>query len=90
MAYFQNLRAALAWEVVADPSPEQVQSYIGVIAAKDAPILVAAVAAHPHRLVMLDVRNFVRPEVQQTVTFLIQTPGELLADIRAILSRGLA
>ncbi len=72
-----------------DPSPEQVLAYIGIIAAKDAPILAAAAAAQPHRLVTLDVRDFMRPEVQQAVPFRIQTPGELIAEIRQTLILGL-
>jgi len=60
-----------------------------VIAAKDAPILAAAIAARPHRLVTLDVHDFDRPEVRRSVTFPIQTPGELIAEIRQALIHAL-
>ena len=45
--------------------------------------------AQPQRLVTLDMRDFGRPEVQQMVNFLIQTPRDLLADIRRSLIQGL-
>lgn len=90
LPYFQRLRTILNWEVVKDPTPEQVQGCLGIIAAKDAPILAAAIGAHPQRLVTLDVQHFDRPEVRQRVAFPIQTPGELLADIRQALAQSLS
>jgi hypothetical protein len=89
LPHFQRLRTALNWEVVDDPTPEQVQACMDVIAAKDAPILAAAIAAQPQRLVTLDTHHFDRPEVRQRVAFPIQTPGELLVDIRQALVQGL-
>jgi len=85
LSHFQRLRQALDWEVVDDPTPEQVRSCMNIIAAKDAPILAAAIAARPHRLVTLDAHHFDRPEVHRQVAFPIQTPGELMADIRQAL-----
>ncbi len=89
LPYFQRLRAALNWEVVGDPTPEQVQNAMVIIAAKDAPILAAAIGTHPQRLVTLDTQHFNRPEVRQQMAFPIQTPGELLADIRQVLAQSL-
>jgi len=89
LPYFQRLRVALNWQVVKDPTPEQVRACLGIIAAKDAPILAAAISAQPDRLVTLDVRDFGCPEVQRSVPFLIQMPGELLTDIRQALVVGL-
>jgi predicted nucleic acid-binding protein len=89
LIHFRRLQAALAWEVIDDPAPEEVHACMDVIAAKDAPILAAAIKARPQRLVTLDVHDFDRPEVRQRVTFPIQTPGELLADIRQTLAEGL-
>jgi predicted nucleic acid-binding protein len=85
LPHFQRLRVALNWEVVDDPTPEQVQDYIDVIVAKDAPILAAAIEAQPQRLVTLDAHHFNRPEVKQRATLPIQTPGELMTDIRQTL-----
>jgi predicted nucleic acid-binding protein len=89
LPHFQRLRTTLDWEIVGDPTPEQAQACMDVIEAKDAPILAAAIAAQPQRLITLDVRDFGRLEVRQRVTFAIQTPGELLADIRRALARSL-
>lgn len=89
LPYFQRLRQALDWEMVADPTPGQVQSCMHVIAAKDAPILAAAIAARPRRLITLDAHDFNRPEVHQQVPFPIQTPGELMIEIRAALIQAL-
>ncbi len=82
LPYFRRLQNTLPWEIVDDPTPEEVQRCMDVIAAKDAPILAAAIAAQPHRFVTLDTRDFNRPEVHQHVAFSIRTPGELMAEIR--------
>jgi len=50
LPYFQRLRTALNWEVVGDPTPEQIQDGLVVIDAKDAPILAAAIGAHPQHV----------------------------------------
>lgn len=60
-----------------------------IVAAKDAPILAAAIAARPRRLVTLDTHDFDRPEVYQNVPFPVLTPGELLIEIRAALVQAL-
>jgi len=85
LPFFQRLQRALPWEIVSDPTLEEVQSCLNIIAAKDAPILAAAIKANPHRLVTLDTRHFNRSEVKEVVKFPIQTPGELLTDIRKAL-----
>lgn len=90
LPYVQRLRTALNWEVVADPTPEQVRDCMAVIAAKDAPILAAAIGAHPQRLVTLDKHHFDRSEVRQRAAFPIQTPGELLTEIRQALVQSLS
>jgi hypothetical protein len=47
LSYFERLLSALDWERVDDPSPEQVRACLDTIAAKDAPILAAALVAQP-------------------------------------------
>jgi len=86
LPFFQQLRSALPWEVVEDPDPEQVAACSQVIAFKDAPILAAAISARPHRLVTLDTRDFGCPEVAALAGCPIQTPAELLAEIRQALA----
>ncbi len=90
LPHFQRLREALDWEMVDDPTPEQVQDCMNVIAAKDAPILAAAIAAGPQRLITLDAHDFDRPEVHQHVVFTIQTSGELMVEIREALAQALS
>jgi predicted nucleic acid-binding protein len=86
---FREVRANINWETVPDPAPEQVAAWIGVIVPKDAPVLAAAVAAQPHRLVTLDSKDFIEPKrVAAQSGLRICTPGDLLRDIRGILARG--
>ena len=85
LPFFRRLQDALHWELVSDPTLEEVRACLGIIAAKDAPILAAALKANPHRLITLDTRHFNRPEVRKAVSFSIQTPGEFLTDIRKAL-----
>lgn len=89
LPHFRRLRTALDWEIVDDPTPEQVKACVDVIAAKDAPILAAAITAGSQRLVTLDAHHFNRSEVRRRATFPIQTPGELLVDIRQALVQAL-
>ncbi len=72
-----------------DPTPAQILACADVIALKDAPILAAAVAAQPHRLITLDKRDFGPAEVQQHLACPIQMPGELLLDLRQAIMMGL-
>ena len=88
---FRDVQNNIAWELVADPTPQQVQPWLDVIVAKDAPVLAAAVIAHPHWLVTLDTKDFIEPpEVAARSGLHIGTPGDLLKEIRHILARGFA
>lgn len=88
---YVEMRANIQWEVVLDPTSENVAAWIGIIVPKDAPVLAAAVEARPHRLVTLDTRDFIDPpQVAARSGLRICTPGELLRDIRAILASGFA
>jgi predicted nucleic acid-binding protein len=86
---YREVQANIPWELIPDPDLEQVRTWIGVIVAKDAPVLAAAVIAHPHRLVTLDTKDFIEPpQVAARSGLRICTPGDLLREIRGILARG--
>lgn len=86
---YRRIQSEIEWEVVTDPSADEVRRFVGIIAAKDAPVLAAAVNAAPKRLVTLDVRDFLKnPEVARSSKILICTPGDLLKDVRAAIARG--
>jgi hypothetical protein len=81
------MQANIQWEVMPDPTPEQVKLWIGIIVAKDAPVLAAAVSSHPHRLVTLDTKDFIEPpQVAVRSGLVICTPADLLREIRRILA----
>jgi hypothetical protein len=84
------VQANIPWEIVPDPTLEQVKPWIGVIVAKDAPVLAAAVIAHPHRLVTLDTKDFIEPpQIGARSGLRICTPGDLLREIRGVLAHRL-
>ena len=89
LADFAELRASIQWEIVPDPTTEQVQACLQVIVPKDAPILAAALAAKPYCLVTLDGRDFDQPAVHSLATFPVQKPSELLENIRHVLTEHL-
>ncbi len=84
LPYYRRLCNSLDWEVVSDPLPGDVRRWAGIIEAKDAPILAAAVEAKPARLVTLDTKDFT-PETAEQAELAICTPGDLLREIRALL-----
>ncbi len=85
---YREVQANIPWELVPDPTPEQVKMWVGVIVSKDAPVLAAAVIARPHRLVTLDTKDFIEPaQVTARSGLQICTPGDLLREIRGILAR---
>ena len=87
--HFLRFRASIQWEIVPDPTPEQVRACLQVIVPKDAPILAAALAAKPYCLVTLDGRDFDQPAVHSLATFPVQKPSELLENIRHVLTEHL-
>ncbi len=90
LSAFDKFRRALNWEILPYPSRELVIEAAAHIAPKDAPILAAAMMANPQRLITLDVRHFKTEQVLSYSNLVIQTPGELLLDIRNLLAIGLA
>jgi predicted nucleic acid-binding protein len=86
-----EMRANIPWEIIPDPPSDQVAMWIGIIVAKDAPVLAAAISARPHRLVTLDTKDFLDPpQIAVRSGLHICTPGDLVREIRGILTRGFA
>ena len=75
--------AQLALEIVPDPDDEICRQWAGIIELKDTPILAAAVLANVDRFVTLNSKDFT-PAVAKASGLLIQTPGELVQDIRRL------
>jgi predicted nucleic acid-binding protein len=80
---FATQMSRLTLEIVPDPPPTETAKWVGIIEAKDAPILAAAVLAKVDRFLTLNTKDFT-PEVAAQSGLLIQTPGELIVNIRAI------
>ena len=88
---YRQLLERLPFEIVDNPPPPEVQRWTAVIAPKDAPVLAAAVAANPHRLVTLDTHDFLSsPQVAQQSGLVICTPGDLIRQVRTLLVSGLS
>jgi hypothetical protein len=85
---FAELLATLNLEILPDPPPEESARWKTVIEAKDTPILAAAVLATPNRLLTLNTKHFT-PAVATQSGLIIQTPGEFVQEIRAIIEAGL-
>lgn len=85
---FAELLATLDLEILPDPEPAAWQRWEGIIEAKDAPILEAAVAAGVDRLLSLNTKDFT-PEVAQESRLLIQTPAEFVTELRGLVSENL-
>ena len=85
---FAALLARLPMEIVPDPVDEECLRWADVIELKDTPILAAAVLAHVDRLVTLNTKDFT-PAVAKASGLFIQTPSELIQDIRRIVEENL-
>jgi predicted nucleic acid-binding protein len=90
LPFFVRLRQVLDWEVVDYPAPILVAEAAKHIALKDAPILAAAMSALVARLITLDKRHFKTEAVLNYSQLMIQTPSELIQDIRQVLSAGIS
>lgn len=87
LAYYQELRASVSWEIVPDPAQDVYARWTAIIREKDAPILAAAAAAKPARLVTLDAADFIaNPQVAKQSELHICTPGDVVRDLRAALA----
>ncbi|HEX3052675.1 MAG TPA: hypothetical protein VHP83_18595 [Aggregatilineaceae bacterium] len=56
---YREAWANISWELIPDPDSEQARMWIGVIVAKDAPVLAAAGIAYPHRRITLGTKNLI-------------------------------
>lgn len=81
---FVALMSRLNLEIAPDPPAAETARWMGIIEAKDAPILATAVLAGVDRFLTLNTKDFT-PEVAAQSGLLIQTPGEFMMNIRAII-----
>ena len=88
LTIFAELLARVEPEILPDPQPEESARWETVIAAKDAPILAAAVLASTDRLLTLDMKDFTSNVATQS-GLIIQTPGDFVKEIRGIIEEGL-
>lgn len=51
---YEKLRASIQWEIFDNPDLQEVNRWAGIVPAKDAPVLAAAVKAKPVRLITHD------------------------------------
>ena len=86
---FAAQMARLRLEIVPDPAPEEVVPWAVMIHSSDAPILCAAVKAAVNRFLTLNTRHFT-PEVAAQSGLLIQTPAQLMAELRDLVTKGLS
>ncbi len=87
--YFDQLQASIPWEMVDDPHKDEVDQWMELVPAKDAPVLAAAVSAAPSRFVTLDKVHFLdKPEVAKRSGLNICAPGQLMQEIREVLAAG--
>jgi predicted nucleic acid-binding protein len=86
---FAELLTLVNLEIVPNPPEDETARWQSIIEAKDAPILAAAVLAIPDRLLTLNTKDFTSTVADQT-GLIIQTPGEFVQEIRAIIETSLS
>ena len=82
---FTELLILLNLEILPDPPPASWARWQGIIEDKDAPILESAVSAQVDRLLTLNTRDFT-PQVAAASGLLIQTPSQLIMELRDIVT----
>ena len=83
VAIIRTLLAALPIEVLATPSPREIQTLLPLVLAKDAPILAGALACGADYLATFDRQHLIGIDVTSLSTNLvIATPGDILNRIR--------
>lgn len=80
--------AQLPMEIVSDPTNEECMRWTDIIELKDTPIVAAAVLAGVDRLVTLNSKDFTH-DVAEKTGIPIQSPGQLIQDIRRIVDESL-
>lgn len=83
---FARQMAQIELEIIPPPSDEEVQRWVEVIEAKDAPILATAVSAQVDRFLTLNSKDFT-PEVAAQSGLQIMSPGEFVQEIRELIGR---
>jgi predicted nucleic acid-binding protein len=86
---FAAQMARLRLEIVPDPSPDEVAPWNAMIHPSDAPILCVAVKTAADRFLTLNTRHFT-PAVAAQSGLLIQTPAELITELRDLVTKGLS
>ena len=82
-AIIRTSLAALPIEVLATPSPREIQTLLPLVVAKDAPILAGALACGADYLATFDRQHLIGIDVTSLSTNLvIATPGDILNRIR--------
>lgn len=84
LANFAEQVATINLEIAPDPPAAETARWVGIIEAKDAPILATAVLSGVDRFLTLNTKDFT-PAVAAQSGLLIQTPGEFIMNIRAIM-----
>ena len=83
VAIIRTLLAALPIEVLATPSPREIQTLLPLVLAKDAPILAGALACGADYLATFDRQHLIGIDVTSLSTnLIIATPGDILNRIR--------
>lgn len=89
LPYFQRIREAIPWELVADPPQTESEAWTQIVPFKDAPIIAAAVNAKPHRLITLDAKHLIDPpQVAAQSGLIIVAPGQVMQEIRQYIADG--
>ncbi len=86
---FAAQMARLMLEILPDPAPAEVKPWTTIIHPSDAPILCAAVKAGVDRFLTLNTRHFT-PAVAAHSGLRIQTPAQLMTELRDLVTQGLS
>jgi predicted nucleic acid-binding protein len=79
----------LRLEIIPAPTPDEVAPWTTMIHPSDAPILCAAVKTSADRFLTLNTRHFTAAVAAQS-GLLIQTPAQLLTELRDLVTKGIA
>jgi predicted nucleic acid-binding protein len=92
LAYYNEVVLSLDLKVLENPNPADVEACKAIIQhADDAPILAAAMMAQPSRFITLKTKHFIDdPRVPEASGLNIETPGELVRELRHWIEEGLS
>lgn len=85
---FAQMLAVIELEILPDPPEPAIRTWAAVIDTDDAPILAAAVLAKVDRLLTLNSKHFT-PPVAEASRLIIQTPGDFVQNLRAVITGGM-